>query len=55
MKMFTDKDLAMFYKYSKTHTVEKKKGTEVDLRNLEANQSVVWGDGETYHYLLTNK
>lgn len=55
MKLTTAKDLQTEFKYRKTHKVEKRKGTEVDLRNLEDNQSVIWGDGETYHYLLIKK
>ena len=47
--------MQMLFKYGKTHYVEKKKGTEINLKNLEDNQCVVWGDGETYHYLLTKK
>ena len=42
-------------KYGETHIVEKIWGTEPDLRNLKKNQSVCWGDGETYHILLTEK
>ena len=42
-------------KYGKTHHIKKVFGTHVDLRNLEKNQSVCWGDGETYHWLLTKK
>jgi hypothetical protein len=52
MTLYTPLDLQIEFKYKKTHDVFKKKGTEVDLRNLEDDESVIWGDGETYHYLL---
>ena len=52
MKMFTSLDLSIVHKYRDTHQVFKRKGTEVDLRNLEYDESVIWGDGKTYHYLL---
>ena len=55
MKLSTAKDFQVEYKYRFTHTVEKKKGVEIILRNLEENQMVIWGDGETFHYLLTQK
>ena len=42
-------------KYSKTHHIKKVFGTDVDLYNLEPNESVVFGDGQTYHYKLTEK
>lgn len=42
-------------KYGETHTVEKVFGTSPDLRNLKNGQEVMWGDGETYHILLTKK
>lgn len=38
-----------------THHIEKVMGTEVDLTKLKDNQSVCWGDGETYHFRLTEK
>ena len=40
-------------KYGKTHTIEVVKGTKVVLAKLAKNQSVCWGDGESYHFLLT--
>ncbi len=42
-------------KYSATHTIEKRLGTEVELKDLQPGQSVVFGDGETYYWLLTKK
>jgi hypothetical protein len=47
--------LSIEHKYGKTHNIKKRKGTEVDLTHLNENESVVWGDGKTYHYLLTKK
>jgi len=29
------------------------KGTEVVMSTLKANQSVMYGDGKTYHILIT--
>ena len=40
-------------KYGKTHTIEAVKGTQVVLAKLAKNQSVCWGDGESYHFRLT--
>jgi len=42
-------------KWGATHNIEKVMGTTVELDKLGKNQSVVWGDGETYHFLLTPK
>lgn len=42
-----------FAKYGKTHEIEKVMGTRVDITKLKDNQSVIWGDGETYHFRLT--
>lgn len=42
-------------KFGETHHIKKVWGTEPDLRNLNDNESVVWGDGKTYHWLLTEK
>lgn len=52
MILHTPQDLSIKHKYRETHEVFKKKGTEVDLRNLENDESVIYGDGESYHYLL---
>ena len=40
-------------KYGKTHTIEAVKGTKVEMAKLAKNQSVCWGNGESYHFLLT--
>jgi hypothetical protein len=40
-------------KYGKTHTIEAVKGTKVEMAKLAKNQSVCWGDGESYHFRLT--
>lgn len=50
--LYTPEDLSVQFKYRETHQVFKKKGTEVILEALEDDESVIWGDGETYHYLL---
>ena len=42
-------------KWSETHTIEKRMGTDVDLRHLKDGESVCYGDGKTYHFLLTAK
>jgi len=33
--------------------VEKRMGTTVNLKDLADNESVVWGDGKTYHFLIS--
>ncbi len=45
----------IFKKYNKTHDIEKVPGTSVRMQDLNDDQSVCWGDGKTYHYLLTKK
>jgi len=40
-------------KYGKTHTIEAVKGTKVVMAKLAKNQSVCWGDGDSYHFRLT--
>ena len=47
--------LAVHQKYGATHEIKKVFATEVDLQTLEKNQSVCWGDGASYHWLLTEK
>lgn len=41
--------------YGKTHKIQAVKGVNVDLRNLSSGESVCYGDGKTYHFLLTKK
>lgn len=55
MALYTPQDLSVQFKYRKTHQVFKKKGTEVNLINLENDESVICGDGESYYYLLKEK
>jgi len=43
----------VYDKYFKTHKVDKVMGTDVDLRTLEDNESVMYGDGETFHFKMT--
>lgn len=40
-------------KYGKTHKVEAVKGTKAILAKLAKGQSVCWGDGQSYHFRLT--
>lgn len=40
-------------RYGQTHSIEAVKGTSPLLSKLKENQSVIWGDGETYHFRLT--
>ena len=43
----------VFKKYKGTHMITARLGTRVDLTKLAANESIVYGDGETFHFLLT--
>lgn len=45
----------VFTRYSETHTVIARQGTRVDITKLNKNESIVYGDGETFHFLLTKK
>lgn len=45
----------VYDKFGKTHTIEKRMGTSVNMEELKDNQSVCWGDGISYHFLLTEK
>jgi len=50
----TDKHLvSVREKYAETHKIEAVLGTKVDMRCLAENESICWGDGETYHFKLT--
>lgn len=40
-------------KYGQTHAIEAIKGTKIIMAKLAKNQSVCWGDGESYHFRLT--
>lgn len=43
-------------KYKDTHTIERvSTSLECDLTKLKDNQSVVFGDGKTFYFLLTEK
>jgi len=48
-------ELAVKHKWGKTHEIRKIMTVEPNLQQLASNQSVVWGDGETYCWLLTEK
>lgn len=42
--------------YGKTHTYKRVYGNlSPDITKLKNNQSVCWGDGKTFYYLLTDK
>lgn len=43
----------VFKKYEGTHMVTARLGTRIDLTKLDKNQSVVYGDGKSFHFLLT--
>lgn len=45
----------VFKKYEGTHMVSARLGVRVDLTKLKPNESVVYGDGETFHFLLTKQ
>lgn len=42
-------------KWGWTHIIEKRKGVSVDLSSLKKGQIVLYGDGKTFHWLLTRK
>lgn len=41
--------------YGATHDITPVIGTKVDLRKLTGNESVIWGDGKTFHIKLTKR
>lgn len=43
----------VFKKYEATHTVLARLGIKVDLRKLKPNESICYGDGKYFHFLLT--
>lgn len=43
----------VFKKYEGTHTVVAVAGTKVDLRKLNDKESIVYGDGKSFHFKLT--
>lgn len=50
-----DIDSEVNAKYGETHFIDKIPGTHVELDKLQENQLVCWGDGITFHFLLTRK
>ena len=51
-----DEDYKRVYdKYGNTHEIEKVDGTVARIMDLDDDQEVCWGDGKTYHFLLTKK
>lgn len=48
------RDYADFYnKHEGTHMITAVLGIRPDLRKLKDNESVVYGDGKTFHFKLT--
>lgn len=43
----------IFKKYEGTHMITAVHGVKIDLRKLQLNESVVYGDGKTFHFKLT--
>ena len=43
----------VFKKYEGTCMVTARLGTRPDLRKLKDNEAVIYGDGKTFHFLLT--
>lgn len=42
-------------KWGATHNIKKVKGTNPNMESLWEGQGVAYGDGETFHWLLTEK
>jgi len=42
-------------KWGRDYYITKAMGTEVVLSTLKENQAVCYGDGKTYHFVLTKK
>lgn len=45
--------LDVYKKHESTHMVTPVLGTKVDLRKLKEKESVIYGDGKTFHFKLT--
>lgn len=45
--------IAVKAKYGTTHKIEAVLGVNPKLSKLQSNQSVVWGDGVSFHFRLT--
>lgn len=43
----------VFQKYESTHMIKARLGTKIDLTKLKDNESICYGDGKTFHFLLT--
>lgn len=48
-------DRRILERYGKTHIIDRVQGVKVEMNQLQENQSVCWGDGKTFYYLLTEK
>jgi hypothetical protein len=43
----------VFKKYEGTHMITAVPGVKVDLRKLNANESICYGDGKSFHFKLS--
>jgi len=48
-----EKHRYIYDKYFNTHKIEKVMGLEIDLKSLKDDESVIYGDGETFYFKLT--
>ena len=53
--MKNDNEWTVRYNWGETHNIKRVKGVDVNLQDLWEGQSIVYGDGETFHWLLTEK
>jgi hypothetical protein len=42
-------------KWDKTHEITPRRGTSIILEGLKPGESVIYGDGKTFHFLLTKR
>lgn len=45
----------VYERWELTHKIEAVLGVEVDLRKLAENESVLYGDGKSFHFKLTKE
>jgi hypothetical protein len=43
----------VYARYEGEHMITAVLGTKPDLRKLNENECVIWGDGKTFHFKLT--
>lgn len=54
--MPTEKELSrLIEKYGKTHNIEKVAADKNLIHKLKPGQILAYGDGKTYHYIITPK